>query len=277
MSDAGLNKFALLLVLGLLSVGLAAFDAHATKRLASGSSIGKRHNPARHQTYPLPARPVQPPASIPAPAEEPWFLAGVTAGGLLAALLTDASFDRIRFADVAMLALLLGAALFLFRVLRRKPVNETMQYAALGAETTPSLPARMFGGSARPSPYPIGFEVEPFLRNAKEGFFRLREAIATKDLDVVRDYTTPQAFEELSKQIAARGTQRPKTDILTLDAELLELAIDDHVANASVRFSGLNRGADNAPARPFYEIWNVQKFLNERNSVWLLAGISHVR
>jgi len=277
MSQSALNKSALLLFLAVLGLGLAGFDAHATKHLGNGNSIGKRHNPARQHATPLPPRPIQPPVPMPAPAEQTRPLSGLTAGGLVAALLTGAAFDRIRFADFAMLALLFSTGFFLFRVMRKKPINETMQYASLGAETTPSPPARMFGGTTRPTPYPIGFEIDPFLRNAKEGFSRLRAAIDAKDLDVIRDYATLQAFHDLSRQIAARGDQRQKTDILTLDAELLELAIDGNIANASVRFSGLSRKAASAPARPFYEIWNVQKSLNDPKSVWLLTGIHHVR
>ncbi|MGH8756634.1 MAG: Tim44 domain-containing protein, partial [Burkholderiales bacterium] len=130
---------------------------------------------------------------------------------------------------------------------------------------------------SRPAPYPIGFEIDPFLRNAKAGFIRLQAANDNKDLDVIRDYTTPETFDELSKQIAKRGNDIQKTDIVTLDAEVLEVAIEGNLASASVRFSGLIREAGGAPARPFYEIWNVRKSLGKPDSVWLLAGIQQVR
>ncbi len=277
MRQTTLNKFALLLVLALLSVGLASVDAHAAKRQGSGSSLDKQHDSARRQASPVAPPPAQAPAPLPAPAGSTWLFAGLAAGGLLAALLTGGAFNGIRFADIAIFALLFGAVFFIFRMMRKKPANETMQYAALGAETTPSLPARMFGSVARPAPYPIGFEIDPFLRNAKAGFIRLQAANDNKDLDVIRDYTTPETFDELSKQIAKRGNDTQKTDIITLDAEVLEVAIEGNLASASVRFSGLIREAGGAPARPFYEIWNVRKSLSEPDSVWLLAGIQQVR
>ncbi len=277
MRQTALNKFALLLVLALLSVGLASFDAHAAKRHGSGSSLDKQQDSARRQASPVTPPPVQAPVPLRTPAGSTWLFAGLVAGGLLAALFTGGAFNGIRFADIAMFALLFGAVFFIFRMMRKKPAKETMQYAALGAETTPSLPARMFGSVARPAPYPIGFEIDPFLRNAKEGFIRLQVANDNKDLDVIRDYTTPETFDEFSEQIAKRGNDLQKTDIITLDTEVLEVAIEGNLASASVRFSGLIRVVGGAPARPFYEIWNVRKSLSEPDSVWLLAGIKQVR
>lgn len=274
MRQTALNSFALLLVLALVGLGFASFDTHAAKRLGSGSSLAKQRDSARRQA--LPVAPAQAPAPLPAPVASTRLVAGFAAGGLLAALLTGGAFNGIRLADIAMLALLFGAVFFIFRILRKKPVNEPMQYAALGAETTPSLPARMFGGAARPAPYPVGFEIEPFLRNAKAGFIRLQAANDNQDLDTIRDYTTPETFDELNRKIAARGDNLQKTEIITLDAEVLDVAIEDDLAIASVRFSGLIREATGAPARPFYEIWNVRKSLSEPDSVWLLAGIQQV-
>ena len=276
MRQTALNKFALLLVLALVSLGLASFDAHAAKRLGSGSSLGKQRDSSSRQASPVAPPPAQAPAPLPAPTGSARLFAGLAAGGLLAALFTGGSFNGIRFADIAMLALLFGAVFFIFRMLRKKPVNEPMQYAALGAETTPSLPARMFGGVAHPAPYPVGFDIDPFLRNAKAGFIRLQAANDSKDFDTIRDYTTPETFDELSKKIAKRGDNLQKTEIITLDAEVLDVVIEDDLASASVRFSGLIREALGAPARPFYEIWNVQKSLSKADSVWLLAGIQQV-
>jgi predicted lipid-binding transport protein (Tim44 family) len=275
MKHTALKRFILLLVLALVSLGLASHDAQAAKRLGSRSSLGKQHDSASRQASPITPPPAQAPS--PVPAGSTWLFAGLAAGGLLAALFTGGAFNGVRFADIAMIALLFGAVFFIIRILRKKPVNEPMQYAALGAETTPSLPARMFGGVARPAPYPVGFEIDPFLRNAKASFIRLQAANDYKELDTIRDYTTPETFDELSKQIAARGNDPQKTDIITLDAEVLDVVIEDNLAIASVRFSGLIREATGAPARPFYEIWNVQKSLGELDSVWLLAGIQQVR
>ncbi|MGH8710105.1 MAG: Tim44 domain-containing protein, partial [Burkholderiales bacterium] len=205
MRQTALNKLALLLVLALVGPGFVSFDAHAAKRHDSGSSLDKQRDSAKRQASPVAPPQYQAPAPLPAPAGSTWLFAGLAAGGLLAALFTGGAFNGIRFADIAIFALLFGAVFFIFRMMRKKPANETMQYAALGAETTPSLPARIFGSVSRPAPYPIGFEIDPFLRNAKAGFIRLQAANDNKDLDVIRDYTTPETFDELSKQIAKRG------------------------------------------------------------------------
>ncbi|HSS46846.1 MAG TPA: Tim44-like domain-containing protein [Burkholderiales bacterium] len=244
-----MKKFALILLAALLTVGLASLDAQAKR--PGGGNVTKQHSTVTHKAEP----PAPPQASAPAPAPAKGMLAGLVSGGVLASLL-------------------LGAVFFIFRMLRRKSAAESLQYVALGAETTPAMPARIFGSFLRPAPYPVGFEIEPFLRNAKASFTRLQAANDSADLDVIRDYTTPKMFVALKKQIEARSSDPRKTDIVTLDAEVLEVAIEDDLAVASVRFSGLLREKDfGGPAQPFYEIWNVQKRLHEPKSVWLLARI----
>jgi predicted lipid-binding transport protein (Tim44 family) len=271
-----MKKFVLLLVLALLSVSLAGLDAQA-KRLAGTSGAAKPHNTVTRHVEPA-APPQVPAAPTPAPVGATGLLAGLLAGGVLASLLTGGAFAGIRLADVLMLTLLMGAAFFVLRMWHRKPAAEPLQYVALGAETTPALPARMFGGALHPAPYPLGFEIEPFLRNAKASFIRLQTANDRADLGLIRDYTTPEMFAKLKKRIETRGNEPQQTDIVTLDAEVLDVAMKDDSATASVRFSGLLREKDfGGPARPFYEIWNVQKRLDQPKSVWLLAAIQPAR
>ncbi|MGH8750694.1 MAG: hypothetical protein ACREUV_03190, partial [Burkholderiales bacterium] len=96
---------------------------------------------------------------------------------------------------------LMGAAFFMLR--RRKPAVSSAM-VVLGAEGTPALPARLFG-AAHTAPYPFGFEIEPFLRHARDSFIRLQAAHDSAHLDLMRDYTTSEMFAELKNQVEARG------------------------------------------------------------------------
>ena len=48
---------------------------------------------------------------------------------------------------------------------------------------------------------PAGFPVETFLRSAKTSFIRLQAANDRKDLNDIREYTTPEMFAEISMQL----------------------------------------------------------------------------
>ena len=77
-------------------------------------------------------------------------------------------------------------------------------------------------------------------------------------------------------QISERGDEPQKTEVLTINAELLEVVTTDDQAIASVRFNGQLREASGASAEAIDEIWHVQKHLKDSKSVWLLAGIQQV-
>jgi predicted lipid-binding transport protein (Tim44 family) len=83
-------------------------------------------------------------------------------------------------------------------------------------------------------------------------------------------------FAEISMQISERGPQPQKTEVVGINADLLEVVTENDTAIASVRFNGQLREAPNALPEAFDEIWHVQKNLKDPESVWLLAGIQQV-
>ncbi len=131
-----MKKILTLLTLAILSFGLAAFDAEA-RRFGGGKSIGKQREAISPQTPPKSAQ-TPPAASAPAAAGNRWMgpLAGLAAGGLLAALFMGGAFEGINMMDVLMLAALMAAVFFVVRMLR-KPRQEhsarPMQYSGMGA------------------------------------------------------------------------------------------------------------------------------------------------
>jgi predicted lipid-binding transport protein (Tim44 family) len=303
-----MKKILTLFTLAIFSFGLATFDAEA-KRFGGGQSIGKQRESISPQSAPKQA---QAPSAAPAPATpagSKWMgpLAGLAAGGLLAALFMGGAFEGIKMMDVLMLAALMAAIFFVVRMLRRPrqedhPTTRPMQYSGLGAGggsaagtgTSASGPTAASTGSAGASagsaqhtapvpPVPAGtpnipadFKVEPFLRNAKTSFIRLQAANDARDLSDIREYTTPEMFAEISMQINERGNEPQKTEVLNINADLLEVATENDTAIASVRFNGQLRESPTSSPEAFDEIWHVQKNLKDPESVWLLAGIQQV-
>ena len=265
----------------LLTLGSAASSVEA-KRLGGGKSLGKqRESITQQQATRPPAAPVAPSAPAQGGAGR-WLgpLAGLAAGGLLASLLMGHGFEGIRLMDVA-LALLLAAGVFaLWRMLARPaPRRETLQYAGLGAEAMPSGDPRALHTAPDPSGaprYPAGFEPGPFLKRAKLSFLRLQEAHDRKQLDALQDLMTPGLFAAVRAEIQGRGELAQKTEVVSLDAELLEVVTEGETAVASVRFSGLVRESLGGVAEPFDEIWHVEKSLAGSRTGWLLAGIQQI-
>lgn len=283
-----MNKILTLLTLAILSFGLVAFDAEAAKRFGGGKSIGKQREAMSQQAAPKPA-PTAAPAAAPAAGGSKWLgpLAGLAAGGLLAALFMGGAFEGIKMMDVLLLAALIGAAFFIFRMLRKpqsQQLARPMQYSGMDTNTgnsaiTPPFSSGAGTGTATPTAsanIPADFQVEPFLRNAKTSFIRLQAANDARDVNDIREYTTPEMFAEISMQISERGSEPQKTEVVTINADLLEVAVTDDLAIASVRFNGQLREAPNAAPEAFDEIWHVQKNPKDPKSVWLLAGIQQV-
>jgi predicted lipid-binding transport protein (Tim44 family) len=79
-------------------------------------------------------------------------------------------------------------------------------------------------------------------------------------------------FAEISMQMQERDDTAQKTDVLSINTDLLEVANEGDYAIASVRFTGQLRENNGAP-ESIDEIWHVQKDLRDDKSVWLLAGI----
>ena len=81
---------------------------------------------------------------------------------------------------------------------------------------------------------------------------------------------------EISAQINERGDAQQKTEVMFIDANLLEVETTNDMAIASVRFTGQLRDVPDGETEEFDEIWHVQKDLKDPNATWLLSGIQQV-
>lgn len=270
-------RFVASLFAAVFCLGLVIGDAEAARRFGGGKSFGKQRESVTRQA---PSQPAPAPAA-PAPAGgAKWLgpLAGLAAGGLLATLFMGGAFDSLRMMDVAAILLLAAAVFFVLRMLRR-PAPRIMQYSGMagGAEA----PIEMGVGGAAEAPrvpinVPAGFKIEPFLRSAKTSFIRLQAANDAQDLDDIREYTTPEVFAEISMQMREREEEPRKTEVLLVNAELLEVVTEGDLASASVRFTGRIREEPGQAPVSLDEVWHVQKNLKDPKSVWLIAGIQQV-
>jgi predicted lipid-binding transport protein (Tim44 family) len=292
-------KISILVTAAILALGLVAGDADAAKRLGGGSNIGKQRATPTQKEAPAatPAKPAQAaPAATPAtPPPKPSFMSrfgGLIAGLGLGALLGSLFSGGLGgMGGILMLLLVAGLAFVAWRAFaaRRSPATSApAEFAGAGNVEPTMRPVLNIGGNVsgpaetpqaapREAPAAIpGFEAEPFLRVAKTSFIRLQAANDAKDLDDIRDFTTPEMFAEISMQIRERGDAPQKTEVVSVNSSLVEAVVEGDYAIVSVRFTGLIREEANANPQPFDEIWHVRQDQRDRKATWLIAGIQQV-
>jgi predicted lipid-binding transport protein (Tim44 family) len=271
-----------------LTAGFVIDDAEA-RRLGGGRSTGIQRQAAPDKPVTPPAAQQAAPATNPAAAGarkpmSPWFgaLAGLAAGLGLAYLFGE------QLGTILMIMLLAVAGIAVVGLLARaflKPRAQAapggLQYATLGNETVAAPPPSQSGvalpdfRSQFASRIPAGFNVDAFLREAKKSFLALQEANDRGNVEGIRDLVTDEMFEHLKRDVAERGGARQATDVVTLDARLLELVTESGMHWASIRFSGMIREEAGAAPQAFEEIWNLQK-PEQGGAGWVLAGIQQV-
>ncbi|HZW14601.1 MAG TPA: Tim44-like domain-containing protein [Noviherbaspirillum sp.] len=305
-----MKRLLIVLMVAVSAASMVVTEAEA-RRMGGGGSIGRQSQGISRQA------PAQQPsqnqmnsanqqqsaaapgaATAPKPAS-PWrnilggALLGLGLGALLSHLGIGGALASI-ISTILMVALLALAAMFIYRMFRRKAPDAHAREAYAGGYSsgvaTPEIGSRIepraqpaaFQGNAASSTadagvlnIPADFDVPAFLRSAKTYFIRLQAAWDRADVNDIREFTTPEMFGELRLQLQERGASPNHTDVVSLDANLVGLETVGHEYLASVRFSGMIKEAENAPAEPFAEVWNLTKPVSGQGG-WLLAGIQQL-
>ena len=76
-------------------------------------------------------------------------------------------------------------------------------------------------------------------------------------------------------QLMERDNGMQKTDVLSIDAQLLEAVTEGDLAIASVRYTG--QIVENGVPLSLDEIWHVQRNILNPKAGWLLAGIQQTQ
>lgn len=122
---------------------------------------------------------------------------------------------------------------------------------------------------------PVDFDVPAFLRAAKSYYIRMQAAWDKADIHDIHEFTTPEMFAEIRLQLQERQPGPNITDVVSLNAELLGIETMGNEYMASVKFSGMIRESEGAPAEPFEEIWNMTRPVSKKDG-WVLAGIQQL-
>ena len=234
-------------------------------------------------------------------------LAGLAAGLGIAALFSHFGMGE-GLANFVMIALLAMAAFFVIRLLMRRFAGGGAQQPSLamagagapaaaarpqfvderpGMQREAIAPETPAIGSALTTPLavpgldmasnpvptlPAGFDSEAFERLAKMIFIRLQAANDSADLNDLRTFTTPELFATLRLDLQDRGDAKQQTDVVKVDAQLIDFAQEPAQQIVSVRFTGLLREDAGTEAAAFDEVWHLVKPLDDSRN-WAIAGI----
>ncbi|TMG87728.1 MAG: Tim44 domain-containing protein [Betaproteobacteria bacterium] len=244
-----------------------------------------------------------PPAATPAPAPSGasrWLgpIAGIAAGLGLAALLSHFGLSE-GFGSLLLIALLVIGAIFIIRMfLARRQASAPMQYAGAATVTNdrastaydaPAVPAWRSPERAEPvpasepaapafgvtrKPLPEGFDAQGFASEAKRQYIQIQRSYDSADRAALSSVMTSEMSAEIGRELDERGPHQP-TEIVTLDADVLDVATEGDKYWVSVRFTGLVREDGEPLPKSIDEVWNLTKPVRG-TSGWLLAGISQL-
>lgn len=277
-------SIALALCLGLtLSLG-----ASAGKRMGGGKSFGSAPT---HQTRQAdaPTSAAQPAAAgtaataaagRAAPAASGasrWLgpLAGIAAGGLLAAMFMGDGFEGIQFLDILLLGLIAFVIFKLFAARRQAQGQPAM---AGGMQRQMPQQAPIFGGASASTSAaaainaPAWFDEQRFIEAGRTHFLALQQHWDAAEMDKIAEFVTPQMLSFLKEERASMGEGYQSTYIDDLSVQLdgIDELADKTVA--TLTFRGVAKTSRFDQGEPFSESWRMER-VNGDNQPWLVAGI----
>ena len=300
---------ALSMTLAAMTLSLAPGDADA-KRLGAGKPAGMQRaaptnatpqNAPANSAAPAAAPTAAPTAAPGTPPKRSWLgpLAGLAAGVGLAALFSHLGMGA-GMGNLVMMLLLAGVAFFVIRFVMSRmggnragngpqlagagaPVGAGWQPAAVnGPANAPvvlprtaldAAPAALAGGAVATKVLPGGMAAADFERLAKMVFIRLQAANDSGNLDDLRKFTTPELFASLRLDLQDRGSVKQQTDVVQIDAQVVDTARENGQDIVTVRFHGLIREAAESGAEPFSEMWHLVR-ADDGHGDWAIAGIT---
>lgn len=240
------------------------------KRFGGGRSFGYQRSTSNYSKSQPTQFPQQRP-STPFSGVSKWLgpLAGLAAGGLLASLFMGKGIGS----GIISWLLILGGGMLIWSFIRNR-MSPPVQLTPMPKNTVRNTISQFTPIQDTVSySVPIGFDSTTMLRDAKVAFIRLQAAYDNKNLNDIHEFTTPEVSAEIQLQFQERGDTLNRTEIVKLDAELLDINNDLQQTVASVLFSGLIRENPNEPATQLNETWHFKKLNNNNESKWLVAGI----
>lgn len=240
-------------------------------------------------------------------------LAGLAAGLGLAALFSHLGFGAGMaefLGSMLMIAALVFAVVFLVRMLRGQSASKNRPaYSAAGAasgsgsnsyrqastgsinDPVPGMGAprndQGFGQFGNASAFdapipastplkdlPAGFDEANFVSSAKKFFVTMQGVFDKGDVAGLREYCSDEVVDHLKAEIESRGNAVNRTDVVTLNAQLIGFETDVDEQIATVAFTGMLREEQDSAAEEINELWIMSRPV--AGGGWVLSGIHNL-
>lgn len=294
-------RIVLSMIVAFVAAAMITLPEAEAKRFGGGKNIGSKRfsysqpnqsRPAQSQSQPAQGSSFnQRNGAAPAQAGgmSRWLgpIAGLAAGGLLAAMFFGGGFEGIQFFDILLIGLLIFGGFMLFRMLRRNSQQPQPAPAGNGPFPPPPPPSnQQFQSDGAQAGFdstlsenssvahPDWFDEARFLEGAKGHFTQLQALWDEGNLDSIKEYCTPEFFEALQQERANHSSEQ-QTSVVSLQAQLLGLQHDQDQGLwvATVSFNGLIREENGGDAQSFNEMWEIQRSDDDAQADWFIAGI----
>lgn len=240
------------------------------------------------------------------------LLGGLALGGLLGSLLFGGAFENFNFMDILIFG---GIAFLLFKLFAAKagrrqtstaygrndyasssqaePLSSNYQRSNSAPTNDAGFDTDIFSKKGQPASFnanddyaedeliedaivlPKDFDEQDFLQGAKGAFKMLQAAWDKKDLAEIRSLTTDKVFAEIQTQLKESDAEN-HTDILKIEAELLEVREIGNELEAVVLFDTLMREELSAHPEQVREVWTFIKPKNSMQAKWYLDGLQQL-
>lgn len=121
---------------------------------------------------------------------------------------------------------------------------------------------------------PAGFDEAAFVNSAKKFFVTMQGLYDQGDVNGLREYCTDEVVDHLRSEIEARAGAGNRTDVVTLQAELIGFETDVDEQLATVAFSAMLREEEGGAAHEVQEMWTMTRPVS--GGGWVLAGIHNL-
>ncbi|MFW5486961.1 MAG: Tim44 domain-containing protein [Desulfovibrio sp.] len=289
------------LIFGLI---MAATEIAHAKRFGGSRSFGSSPSYSRSAPRPAPSFGTNQKSTMQRPGTTGQrgfggmgMFGGLLAGSLLGSLFFGRGFGG-GFGIFDILIIGLGIY-FLMRFLRsRRPredmsgINPTRRAEYTRSGTNPynaadaawdnlsSEPRRPMGpqgeGSDPSVNTPPGFDADEFIKGAKAVYNRLQQSWDVRDLDDIREFTTDAVYKEIKSQ-AEEDPQPSKTEVLLVNARLLEAKQEGEITHATVYYDVMMReDVSLSSTEQVREVWHFIRDSRDASSTWRLDGIQQL-
>ncbi|MCO4785425.1 Tim44 domain-containing protein [Marinomonas atlantica] len=276
-----------LLMAFVLAIGMGGFASDAeAKRLGGSKSFGKSFSTSKSATSPTSSS-TSKAAAAGGTTKKSGFLGGLgggllgglLAGGLFAALMGSGAFDGISFGDILLFAVI-GFLIYKLFFAKKRQAAQTAgaqgMYREMPNSTRDNVqPSPMSGisgfGSQPQIQLPPGFNEQAFIAEAKSHYVTLQKAWDDNNFEEISDYFSADVCAMLREERAKFGSDKPRTEVVSLMVDLVRGEFIGSTASISLRFSGWIKEGDQTTEAN--EVWHLEKNLEDAQGNWTIVGI----